>query len=288
MIGLLGEEQVLYKALDLIRYATDASPYRMIPKVVVTPTSEEQVLAIFKYSREKQIPVTIRASGSSLSGQAQGDGILLDARKHWAGATVEAAGKQLRVRPGTIMFRANLALRPYGYRLGPDPASGSVASIGGVVANNSSGMCCGTAQNSYKTISSLSFMLPSGTRINTADPDAEAQFQRAEPALCEGLKEIKAEIEADAALSARIVKKFSIKNTTGYHMGAFLDGKTPLEIFRRLMVGSEGTLGFISEVVFDTVPDDLHRLTAFLIFPDMYSACAAVAPFIKADAVCRR
>lgn len=285
LIGLLGEEQVLYKALDLIRYATDASPYRMIPKVIVTPTTEEQVLAIFKYAREKQIPVTIRASGSSLSGQAQGDGILLDARKHWAGATVEAAGKQLRVRPGTIMFRANLALRPYGYRLGPDPASGSVASIGGVVANNSSGMCCGTAQNSYKTISSLSFMLPSGTRINTADPDAEAQFQRAEPALCEGLKEIKAEIEADTELSARIVKKFSIKNTTGYHMGAFLDGKTPLEIFRRLMVGSEGTLGFISEVVFDTVPDDPHRLTAFLIFPDMYSACAAVAPFIKAGAM---
>lgn len=284
LIGLLGEEQVHHRALDLIRYATDASPYRMIPKVVVSPTSEEQVKKVFAYAKDQRIPVTIRASGSSLSGQAQGDGILMDVRKHWAGWNVENEGARLRVKPGTILFRANLALKPFGYRLGPDPASGSVATIGGVVANNASGMCCGTAQNSYKTISSMTFILASGTRINTAHPKAESDFELAEPALVQGIREIKQAIEEDKELSERIVKKFSIKNTTGYHMGAFLDGKTPLDIFRLLLVGSEGTLGFISEVVFETVPDDLYRLTAFLIFPDMHSACAAVEPFIKAGA----
>jgi D-lactate dehydrogenase len=280
LVALLGENQVHSRVIDLVKYATDASPYRMFPKVVVSPRTVDDVARIFAYAREKKIPVTIRSAGSSLSGQSQGDGILIDARKHWAGATVEDAGKRLRVRPGTVMFRANLALHPYGYRLGPDPASSGVATVGGVIANNASGMCCGTVENSYKTLESISFLLPSGTRINTADPDAENQFNLAEPDLAAGLMEIKQEIEKDTALVERLKKKYSIKNTTGYHMGAFLDESTPLGMFRKLLVGSEGTLAFISEGVFQTVPDDKFRLTAFLVFPDMHSACAAVAPFI--------
>ncbi len=281
MEAMLGPAQVHARAVDLIRFATDASPYRLFPKIIVSPRTEDDVQKIFAYARGKKQSVTIRAAGSSLSGQSQGDGILLDARKHWAGWKVEEGGRRLRVRPGTVMFRADLALAAYGYRLGPDPASSGVATVGGVVANNASGMCCGTVQNSYKTIESLTFILPSGTRIDTAQPDAEQQFARAEPALAQGLLQIKAEIEADTALVARMRRKFSIKNTTGYHMAAFLDGRTPLEIFRLLLVGSEGTLAFISEVVFRTIPDDKHRLTAFLFFPDMYSACAAVAPFVQ-------
>ena len=158
----------------------------MFPKVVVFPRDEEQVRQVFAYAKQKQIPVTIRAAGSSLSGQSQGDGILLEARKHWAGWNIEDQGGRLRVRPGTVMFRANLALAAYGYRLGPDPASGSVCTVGGVIANNASGMCCGTAQNSYKTIDSLTFLLASGLRIDTADPDAERKFAASAPALREG------------------------------------------------------------------------------------------------------
>src|SRR6202034_2736203 len=160
----------------------------------------DDVAKIFVYAREKKIPVTIRSAGSSLSGQSQGDGILIDARKHWVGATVEDGGKRLRVRPGTVMFRANLALQPHGYRLGPDPASSGVATVGGVIANNASGMCCGTVENSYKTLESISFLLPSGSFINTADPDAENQFNLAEPVLATVLLEIKSEIEKDPAL----------------------------------------------------------------------------------------
>jgi D-lactate dehydrogenase len=284
MEKILGKEDVHSRLIDLVKYATDASPYRMFPKVVVSPRTVDDVAKIFAYATRRDIPVTIRAAGSSLSGQAQGDGILIDARKHWTGATVEDGGKRLRVRPGTVMFRANLALHPYGYRLGPDPASSGVATVGGVIANNASGMCCGTVENSYKTLESVTFLLPSGITINTADPDAEKQFNLAEPELAAGLLEIKREIEADPELVGRLKKKYSIKNTTGYHMGAFLDESTPLAIFRKLLVGSEGTLAFIAEGVFETVPDDKYRLTAFLVFPDMYSACAAVAPFIAAGA----
>ena len=281
LVAILGGAQVLSRAIDLVKFASDASPYRMFPKVVVFPRDEEQVGQVFAYAKQKQIPVTIRAAGSSLSGQSQGDGILLEARRHWAGWNIEDQGRRLRVRPGTVMFRANLALAAYGYRLGPDPASGSVCTVGGVIANNASGMCCGTAQNSYKTIDSLTFLLASGLRIDTADPDAERKFAASAPALARGLMEIKQEIEADADLVKRLRRKFRIKNTTGYHMEAFLDADTPLGIFRRLLVGSEGTLAFLAEAVFNTVPDDKHRITAFLIFPDMHAAAAAVAPFVE-------
>jgi D-lactate dehydrogenase len=281
---IVGAAEVHGRLIDLVKYATDASPYRLFPKAVVTPHTLDEVARLFAYARARRIPVTIRAAGSSLSGQAQGDGLLIDARKHWAGVSVEEAGAKLRVRPGTVMFRANLALAPYGMRLGPDPASYSVATVGGVIANNSSGMCCGTAQNSYQTLESLRFLLPSGTVVDTAAPSAEADFAAAEPALAAGLLAIKGEIEADAALVERLRKKYAIKNTTGYHMAAFLDADTPLQIFRRLLVGSEGTLAFLAEAVFRTVPDDKYRLTSFMIFPDMHAACAAVAPFIAAGA----
>jgi D-lactate dehydrogenase len=280
----VGAEQVLARAIDLLRYATDASPYRLFPKVVVVARDADDVRNVLAYARENRESVTFRAAGTSLSGQAQGDGILIDVRRYWTGVQVEAGGRRLRARPGTILSRANLALVPHGYRLGPDPASASACTIGGVIANNSSGMCCGTTQNSYKTLASLTFMLPSGTTIDTGRTDAEQAFATSEPRLAAGLLEIKREIESEPELVARIRRKFSIKNTTGYHIEAFLDGGTPLEIFRRLIVGSEGTLAFIVDAVFDTIPDDQYRLTSFMIFPDMYAACAAVKPFVDQGA----
>ena len=280
LVALLGPDRVLSRPIDLIRFATDASPYRLFPKVVVIARTVDDVRKVLEYARQRHESVTFRAAGTSLSGQAQGDGILVDVKRHWAGVSIEAGGRRLRARPGTILSRANLALLGHGYRLGPDPASASACTIGGVIANNSSGMCCGTTQNSYKTLSSLAFMLPSGTFIDSARDDAEQRFAATEPALAAGLMEIKHEIELDPELVARLRKKFSIKNTTGYHMEAFLDGATPLEIFRRLIVGSEGTLAFIAEAVFETIPDDQYRLTSFMIFPDMYAACAAVKPFV--------
>src|SRR5450631_16808 len=284
LVALLGAAQVLTRPIDLVRFATDASPYRLFPKVVVIARHADDVRKVLGYARLKHESVTFRAAGTSLSGQAQGDGILIEVRRHWSGVSVEDAGRRLRARPGTILSRANLALHPHGYRLGPDPASASACTIGGVIANNSSGMCCGTTQNAYKTLSSLTFILPSGTMIDSAQRNAEQQFAAAEATLTDGLMEIKREIESDAELVARLRKKFSIKNTTGYHMEAFLDGATPLEIFRRLIVGSEGTLAFISEAVFETITDEQFRLTSFMIFPDMHAACAAVKPFVDQGA----
>ncbi|MFE1553785.1 FAD-binding and (Fe-S)-binding domain-containing protein [Streptomyces sp. NPDC058734] len=282
---LLGAEKVLWKVSDLVRYATDASPYRFVPQVVVVAEDIDDVSAVLSYAHGKQREVVFRAAGTSLNGQAQGEDILVDVRRHWAGVEVLEEGRRARIRPGTTVFRANAALARHGRILGPDPASAVACTLGGVVANNSSGMTAGTTRNSYRTLSSLTLVLPTGTVVDTADPLADEELARAEPGLCHGLMELKREIEADPALVARIRAKYEIKNTTGYRLDAYLDGTTPVEILRGLMVGSEGTLGFIAEVVFDTLPLDRELTSALLFFPSVPAAAAAVPLFNEAGAI---
>lgn len=282
---LLGPEKVLWKVSDLVRYASDASPYRFVPQVVVIAEDLDDVSAVLSYAHGRRRDVVFRAAGTSLNGQAQGEDILVDVRRHWTGIEVLEEGRRARIRPGTTVARANAALARHGRILGPDPASAIACTLGGVVANNASGMTAGTTRNSYRTLSSLTFVLPGGTVVDTADPLADEELSRAEPALCHGLMEIKREIEADPALVARIRAKYEIKNTTGYRLDAFLDGTTPVEILRGLMVGSEGTLGFISELVFDTLPLDRELCSALLFFPSLPAAAAAVPLFNEAGAV---
>lgn len=285
LTALLGPEKVLWKVSDLVKYASDASPYRFLPQVVLVPEDLDDVSAILSYAHGNGRGVVFRAAGTSLNGQAQGEDILVDVRRHWTGVEVLDGGARARIRPGTTVMRANAALARHGRILGPDPASAIACTVGGVVANNASGMTAGTTRNSYRTVSSLTFVLPSGTVVDTADTDADELLRHAEPHLCDTLLALKAEIEADERLTDRIRAKYEIKNTNGYRLDAFLDGSTPVEILRGLMVGSEGTFGFISEVVFDTLPLDRRVSSALLFFPSLTAAAAAVPRFNEAGAL---
>jgi D-lactate dehydrogenase len=283
--GALGEGRVLSKALDLVRYATDASPYRMVPAAVVIARDTSDISNVLRFAERAGRSAVFRAGGTSLSGQAQTDDLLVDVRKHWYGIELlDEQALQVRVRPGTTVGQVNAALAPYGRVLGPDPASSNVACIGGVVSNNASGMAAGTADNSYMTVRSMTFVLPGGAVIDTAAVDAERTFAEAARELATGLTALREEILADPDLVARLRHKYAIKNTNGYRLVAFLDGETPLEIFRRLLVGSEGTLGFIAEVVFDTVELGSVHSTGLLVFPTLDAAAAAVPAFVAAGA----
>ncbi len=282
--ALLGADRVSARAIDLIRYAGDYSPYRLIPKVVVNPRTPEQVAAVFAYARENGHTVTFRAAGTSPSGQASGDDILIDVRAGWSGVIAEDSGRRLRVRPGTILAMANAALWRHGARLGPDPASARACTIGGVIANNSSGFAAGVTQTASATLRSLTVVLPSGTIVDTSADNADQLLWTAEPELAAGLMAIKAEIAADAELTARIRRKFAIKNASGYRLDGFLLGATPAAILTRLMVSSQGTLGFVAEAVFDTVPLLPSRAAALLIFDSLQDAADAVPSFIAAGA----
>jgi len=281
---LLGADRVLHRVSDLVAYASDASPYRRFPRAVVEARDADDVAKVLRFGRERGIPVTFRAGGTSLNGQGQSDGILVDVRKHWGGVRVEEDGARARVKPGTILGHANRVLAPHGRKLGPDPASTDVCTVGGVVANNSGGMRCGITRDSYSTVRELTFVLPSGTVVDTGASGAAERFAAAEPELVTGLEAIRDEIRADAELVERIRRKFAIKNTTGYRLCAFLDADEPLEIFRRLLVGSEGTLALIAEVVFETVPQPPVTTTAWVHFRGIDEAIAPVQDLVASGA----
>lgn len=283
--GALGREQDLAtRALDLIAYASDASHYRLIPKAVAVPRDVHEVAGVMAAAREAGVPLVFRAGGTSLSGQGQTDGVLLDCRRHFKDLRVEDGGLRVRVGPGVVLGHVNRVLAAHGRRMGPDPASTDIACIGGVVANNSGGMRCGVTADSYSTVRSLTFALPNGAVIDTAAPGAAERFAQLAPELAAGLAEIRDELRADTELAERVRRKFQIKNTTGYRLCAFLDAEEPLEIFKRLLIGSEGTLAFIGEVVFETVPLRPHTTLSLTFFEDIDAAAAVVQPLVAAGA----
>jgi D-lactate dehydrogenase len=281
---IVERERVLTRPIDRIAYASDASFYRLIPQAVVQPRTVAEIQALFRFSHEHRMPLTFRAAGTSLSGQAITDGILVEVARYWRQVTAEDGGNKVRVQPGVIGGHVNHILKPYRRKIGPDPASIHTCMMGGILANNSSGMCCGISQNAYHTLDSLTFVLPSGTTIDTADPRADEIFREREPRIAQGLVDLKQEIKAQPALAARIRSKYRMKNTTGYSLNAFLDHDRPVDILRHLLIGSEGTLAFIAEAVLNTVPDLPVKYTGLLLFPDLYAACAAIVPLRDAGA----
>ena len=284
LAAVVGRERTLTRPIDLIARAADASFYRLIPQAVVEPRGVAEIQALFRLSHERRLPITFRAAGTSVSGQAVTEGLLVDISRHWRTVTVEDGGRGVRVQPGVMGGHVNARLKPYGAKIGPDPASIGTCMMGGILANNSSGMCCGVVQNAYHTLSSLSFVLPSGTVIDSASADADRELLEREPALHAGMLALRREVHADEALAARIRAKYRMKNTVGYSLNAFVDFERPIDILSHLLIGSEGTLAFIAEAVMNTVPDLEVKHTGLLLFGDLYAAADAIAPLRDAGA----
>lgn len=278
--GLAESVAVSRRAIDRYAYAHDASHYQFVPDAVATPTSAAQVAALFRAAKEASRTLTFRAGGTSLSGQAGTSEIVVDTRHHFRTVSITPDGTLLTAGPGTTVNRANAALRRHGRVLGPDPASEIACTIGGIVANNSSGMTCGTHANPYATLDSLVVVLPSGTILDTGAPKAGEKLRRLEPGLYAGLATLHAQVGSDPAMAEVIRRRFSMKNTMGYAVNALLDYDDPLDILSHLLVGSEGTLGFISEARFRTLPIPAHVGTALLTFPSLAAATEALPALV--------
>jgi D-lactate dehydrogenase len=272
----LPAERVITDELRRLAYGTDGSFYRLIPEVVAVVEDETEVRDVLELARRHQRPVTFRAAGTSLCGQAVTDGVLVLLGDGLATCTIAADGASVSVGPAIIGAEVNRRLAPLGRKIGPDPASINAAKIGGMAANNSSGMCCGTAQNSYNTLASIRVLLADGCVLDTGDATSVAAFRSSHASLLDGLAGLAASVRRDAALAARIRAKYKIKNTTGYSLNALIDFDDPVDILAHLMIGSEGTLGFISQVTYKTVPEYAHKASALVFFHDMETACRAV------------
>ncbi len=233
--------------------AHDASHYLLTPRAVVTPTSAGQVASLLRGAARSGVPLTFRSGGTSLSGQAGTDQVLVDTR-HFRDITVLDDGRRVRTGPGATVRQVNQRLARSGYKLGPDPASEIACTVGGVIANNSSGMACGTEFNTYRTLASAVLVLPSGTTLDTARPDGDRQLAAQEPALYAGLGRLRDRVRANPASVKPLQQQFSLKNTMGYGLNAFLDHTDPIDILLHLVIGSEGTLAFVADATWRTVP----------------------------------
>ncbi len=263
--------------LRTLAYGTDASFYRLTPKIVVEVSDEAEVSRTLKLAAQHKAPITFRAAGTSLSGQSITDSVLMRLGQGWREWQVSDDATSIRLQPGVIGSDANRYLAPHGRKIGPDPASIDSAKVGGIAANNASGMCCGVAQNSYQTLESMRLILADGTLVDTGDAESRERFRGTHGKLLEELEALAQRTRADAALAERIRNKFKIKNTTGYSLNALVDYTDPFEILQHLMIGSEGTLGFIAEITLRTVPDHPHKASSLAFFADAHTAARAVA-----------
>ena len=273
--SVIPAERLIHDDLRTLAYGTDASFYRLIPKLVVKAESEEEILAVLQACRSLQIPYTFRAAGTSLSGQSISDSVLIMLGRGWKGIWIHANGAKIRLQPGVIGAHANIRLLPYQRKIGPDPASINSAMIGGIAANNSSGMCCGTAQNSYYTVASMRIVFADGAVLDTGSSESKEEFTKTHPELTHRIQQLAERTRKNGPLADRIRRKFKMKNTTGYSLNALVDFSDPIEVIEHLMIGSEGTLGFISEITYNTVPELPFKATSLMFFSDVKAACEA-------------
>ncbi|MCR5710450.1 MAG: FAD-binding oxidoreductase [Bacteroidales bacterium] len=276
LLPVIPAKRMFHDALSTLAFGTDASFYRLIPKLVIRARDEREISAILHQADLQNIPVTFRAAGTSLSGQAVSDSVLVIVSHGWEKHTILDEGRKIRLQPGIRGGRANTFLVKYGRKIGPDPASIDSAMIGGIAANNASGMCCGTSENSYKTIADIRIVLPDGAILDTADQDSCREFKSTHAGFLAGIKAIHDDIAADPELESRIRRKYKIKNTTGYSLNAFVDYSDPIDIVKHLVIGSEGTLAFISDITYNTVVDHKYKALAMITYTDIALACEAV------------
>ncbi len=282
--ALAAPEQTTTRPLDLHAHAHDASHFYLLPQAVAVPRDAQEVANLLRVSAAVRLPLTLRSGGTSLSGQGVTDGLLVDVRRNFRGVEVLDGGARVRVQPGATVRALNARLLRFGRKFGPDPASEVACTIGGVVANNSSGMACGTRDNAYRTLESLTVVLPSGTVIDTGADDADARLRAQEPDIFAGLVELRERVLASPESRKIIEHQFAMKNTMGYGLNSLLDFERPAEILAHLIVGSEGTLGFVAEAVFRTVPRLAHATSGLLVFQDLEAANTALPELVASGA----
>ena len=277
-------DRIYTDELRTLGWGTDASFYRQIPKVVIRSDGEEEISKIVKACQKYKLPFTFRAAGTSLSGQSCTDSVLIVAGKHWENYSLSADAESIKLQPGIVGARVNEILKPYGRVFPPDPASIGSAMVGGIVINNASGMNCGVHANSDRMLISARIILTDGTVLDTGDETSREAFRKSHPEFLKKIEDLRDKVRADEPLATRIRNKYSIKNVTGLNLRPLIAYDDPFDIIAHSMVGSEGTLAFLSEVTMKTLKDYPYKASAMVYFMTMKESCEAVVAMKKLKA----
>ena len=281
---VIPSDRIYTDELRTLGWGTDASFYRQIPKAVIRSDGEEEISKIVKACKKHKVPFTFRAAGTSLSGQSCTDSVLIVAGKHWESFTLSPDGESVKLQPGIVGAKVNEILKPYGRVFPPDPASIGSAMVGGIVINNASGMNCGVHANSDRMMVSARIILTDGTVLDTGDEKSKDAFRQSHPEFIKKIEALRDKVRADEELAARIRTKYSIKNVTGLNLRPLIAYDDPFDIIAHSMVGSEGTLAFLSEVTMKTLHDYPYKASAMVYFLTMKESCEAVVAMKKLKA----
>lgn len=274
----ISEERIIVGEQNTVAFAADTSFYYLVPKIVVMVNDESEVSACLKAGNQHGVAITFRAGGTSLAGQAISDSVLLLLSKDkWISCDYNAQTNQVKLQPGLTGEQANQFLAPHYKKIGPDPASIRWAQIGGIASTNASGICCRTHQNSYHTVADMRLIFADGTVLDTGDQSSCQAFKVSHAKLLGEIEQLAFQTRENKQLADKIRNAYTIKNTTGYSLNALIDYCDPIEIIKHLIIGAEGTLGFISQITLATLPDQQHKATAFVFYPDIKSTCQAAA-----------
>ncbi|WP_016777938.1 FAD-binding and (Fe-S)-binding domain-containing protein [Anaerophaga thermohalophila] len=280
---ILPKSRIYTDPLYTLTKGTDAGFYRLVPQMVLGVETENEMTKVLKVCHRYKVAVTFKAGGTSLSGQTITDSVLIETGAGFSDFRISEDGKLATFQSGITGGLANARLAPYGRKLGPSPASINSARIGGIVSNNASGSSYGIRHNSYNTIEGMRIVMYDGTILDTRDAVSRENFGRTHPEMLSQLSELAEHAKTSEEIRSRVNHKFELKNTCGYGVNALIDFEDPVDILQHLMIGSEGTLGFISEVTFRTVRDYPLKATSMAFFRDIRAACEAIMPLRKCD-----
>ena len=277
--GVQGD--VRFDAVSRALYATDASVYKIRPLGVVVPRSREDVVRSVQICRQFGCPITLRGGGTSQAGQAIGDGLVVDTSKHLTRILdLDVAGRRVRVEPGIVLDVLNAALAPHRLRFAPDISTASRATIGGMMANNSSGARSVLYGKTIDHVIEQHVVLSDGSvaHFRALAPDQLEAASTGESLEARCYREVRRIADGAADEVARRFPKI-LRRVGGYNLDAFVDSSG--FNLTRLMVGSEGTLGVVLDATLSLVPLPTAKAVMAIQFDDLLSALEAAPAILR-------
>lgn len=261
---------VLDDRVTRLLYSTDGSLYRLTPAVVVCPRDAEDVARLVFFSQETQIPIVARGAGTGLAGESLTTGIAVDFTRYMTQIVdLDLSNGRARVQPGVILDEINRLARPAGWQFGPDPSSGSRATVGGSVANNATGAHSLHYGYCSDNICSLEVMLANGRQIRTNEPAA---------------RDLEQKLYTLLSPRRKIIDEFwppLKRNRAGYNLKGAL-GRNGADLVK-ILAGSEGTLGIFTEVTLQLVRVPAVKTALSANFDDLALSARAVSVILEFD-----
>jgi FAD/FMN-containing dehydrogenase/Fe-S oxidoreductase len=266
-------------------YATDASIYRVEPAGVVWPRSTADVRRTLAFAREHGTSVVARGAGSSLTGNAVGEGIVLDCSRHFDDVlSVDPAAKTVTVQPGVVLDELNAELESHGLYFPPDPSTSSTCTIGGMVANDAAGAHSVRHGTTRDNVRRVECVLPDGSVADfrrRAGDELAAELDRTDR--IGELYRTVVDIATEHAVEIDARYPDVDRNSSGYDLQESAASDGSWADLSKLVVGSEGTLGVVTEVTLELTEIPESSAAALVFYDDVRTAADAVTEALSAD-----